>query len=232
MTTTIDYYNQNAVAFFGATATVDMEPLYQRFLPLVPSAGRVLDAGCGSGRDAKAFAEKGFSVDAFDASPELARLASEFTGKPVEVMSFLDFDRYHLYDGIWACASLLHVAEAEVVQALQRLWRGLKPSGVLYVSFKHGTGEREQGGRVFTDATEAQLRSWVQVLEGLASTEVWCTADPRPDRQEEWVNGLFRQVTLPAECAHVSSRHPATWGTQHALGCVRPTDMKDNHGIA
>ena len=113
-------------------------------------------------------------------------------------MSFTDFDRHHLYDGIWACASLLHVPEAELPQALQRLWRGLKPDGVLYISFKHGTGEREQGGRVFTDATEPKLKRWVQALEGLASTDIWLTADQRPDRQEEWVNGLFRKAAVPA----------------------------------
>ncbi len=198
MTTSIDYYNQNAEAFFDATASVNMEPLYQHFLSLLPPTGRLLDAGCGSGRDAKAFADKGFSVDAFDASPELAKLASDFTGQTVEVMSFLDFDRHHHYDGIWACASLLHVPEAELVQALQRLWHGLKPDGVLYVSFKHGTGEREQGSRVFTDTTEAQLKSWVMALDGLASTDIWLTADQRPDRQEEWVNSLFRKAPAAA----------------------------------
>ncbi len=197
MTKTIDYYNQNAETFFTATATVNMEPVYQRFLQLLPPTGRVLDAGCGSGRDAKAFAEKGYSVDAFDASPALAKLASDFTGQPVEVMSFLDFDRHHHYDGIWACSSLLHVPEVDLAQALQRLWRGLKPGGVLYVSFKHGTTEREQGGRVFTDTTVVQLRDWVQALEGVDSTDIWLTADQRPDRQEEWVNGLFRKAAAP-----------------------------------
>ena len=197
MIKTIHYYNQNAETFFAATATVNMEPVYQRFLHLLPPTGRILDAGCGSGRDAKAFAEKGYSVDAFDASPALAKLASEFTGQPVEVMSFLDFDRHQHYDGIWACASLLHVPEIDLAQALHRLWRGLKPSGVLYVSFKHGTAEREQGGRVFTDTTEDQLRNRVQALEGLASIDIWLTADQRPDRQEEWVNGLFRKASVP-----------------------------------
>jgi hypothetical protein len=175
-----------------------MEPVYQRFLRLLPPAGHLLDAGCGSGRDTKAFAQKGFSVDAFDASPQLAKLAAAYTGRPVEVMSFLEFERHHRYDGIWACASLLHVPEVELAQVFQRLWHGLKPGGVLYVSFKHGTDEREQGGRVFTDATKERLKNWVQALEGLASTDIWLTADQRPDRQEQWVNGLFRKAPSPA----------------------------------
>jgi len=131
MTNSLDYYNESAEAFFTATVTVDMEPVYQRFLRLLSPAARLLDAGCGSGRDAKAFAQQGFCVDAFDASPELAKLAAAFTGRPVEVMSFLEFDRHHLYDGIWACASLLHVPEVDLAQVFQRLWSGLKPGGVL-----------------------------------------------------------------------------------------------------
>ena len=123
MMKTIDYYNQNAETFFAATATVNMEPVYQRFLQLLPPTGRVLDAGCGSGRDAKAFADRGFTVDAFDASPELAKLASTLIGQPVEVMSFADFDRHQMYDGIWACASLIHVPVIDLAQTMQRLWR-------------------------------------------------------------------------------------------------------------
>lgn len=200
MTKTNDYYNQNALTFFEATATVNMEPLYQRFLHLLPPTGRILDAGCGSGRDAKAFSDKGYDVDAFDASPALAKLASEFTGQTVEVMSFLDFDKQHHYDGIWACASLLHVPRVELAQVMQRLWRGLKPNGVLYVSFKHGSAEREHGGRVFTDANEDQLKELIQALEGVVSTDIWLTLDQRPERQEEWINGLFRKapLTIPA----------------------------------
>lgn len=196
MMKSIDYYNRNAETFFAATVTVSMDSIYQRFLHMLPETGRVLDAGCGSGRDAKVFSDRGFIVEAFDASPELAKLASIHIGQPVDVMSFLDFDRLEQYDGIWACASLLHVPEADLPEAFLRLWRGLKPNGVLYVSFKHGTSEREQGGRVFTDTTEAKLRGWVQALKGVASVDIWQTDDQRPDRDEAWVNGLFRKATV------------------------------------
>ena len=72
-----DYYRQNAEPFFSATVQVDMTPLHERFLATLPAGARILDAGCGSGRDAKAFAERGHAVAAFDASPELARLAAD-----------------------------------------------------------------------------------------------------------------------------------------------------------
>ena len=52
----IDYYEQNAEEFFASTVLVDMATLHSRFfLAKIPSGGHILDAGCGSGRDAKAF---------------------------------------------------------------------------------------------------------------------------------------------------------------------------------
>lgn len=199
MTQTIDYYNRNAETFFQTTASVDMEPLYARFLNLIGSKGLLLDAGCGSGRDAKAFKERGYEVDAFDASIELAQRATSHTGIPVAVMSFLDFNSTELYDGIWACASLLHLPQADVSTAMQRLWQGLKSGGVLYVSFKLGAGERIHGERHFTDLDEASLRALIQSLPDVTHTETWITEDRRPDRSEHWVNGLFRKAITASQ---------------------------------
>ena len=81
MTTTVAYYNDHAASFFADTVNVDMAELQARFLANVPAGGLVLDAGCGSGRDSRAFMVQGFRVRAFDASAELAQLASDLIGK-------------------------------------------------------------------------------------------------------------------------------------------------------
>jgi len=195
MSKTIQYYNDNATLFFQTTVDVDMGPIHDRFLECVPAGGRILDAGCGSGRDAKSFKQRGHLVDAFDASPELAQLASRHLEQTVRVMSFLELTEVHTYDGIWACASLLHLSAQEVPNALRRLWTALKPGGVMYVSFKHGQGEREHGDRHFTDADEDQLCRWMRHEPDVSQTEIWLTQDRRPDRDEQWVNGLFRKAT-------------------------------------
>ena len=83
-----EYYSQNAASFFEATVSVDMSPLYEAFLSKLPTRAQVLDAGCGSGRDAKAFADRGHDVSAFDASAELARLASAHCGFEVAARTF------------------------------------------------------------------------------------------------------------------------------------------------
>ncbi len=74
MNPTDHYYEQFAAQFFDSTVTVDMSAIHQRFMARLTSRAHVLDAGCGSGRDAKAFTEAGFQVTAFDASAELARM--------------------------------------------------------------------------------------------------------------------------------------------------------------
>ncbi|MGE0112199.1 class I SAM-dependent methyltransferase [Aquabacterium sp.] len=189
------YYTQHAEAYARTTRTVDMAPLYARFLPHVPAGGLILDAGCGSGRDALAFLQQGYAVEAFDASPELAQLASQHAGIPVKVMRFQDVDDTALFDAIWACASLLHVPEREQPEAWRRLWRALKPGGVVYASYKLGQAERvDEAGRAFTDADEARLSEWLNPLQGIARLETWLTTDQRPGQMQTWLNGLvFRQ---------------------------------------
>ena len=80
MDNTNQYYKQFAAEFFSSTVNVDMAALRQRFVANLRPGAHILDAGCGSGRDAKAFALAGFKVSAFDASPELACLASAHCG--------------------------------------------------------------------------------------------------------------------------------------------------------
>lgn len=190
--TTTRYYTENAQAFFADTVAVSMDSLYARFLPHIPPGGYILDAGCGSGRDTLAFLQKGYHVTAFDASSTLATLAERHTGQPVQVLRFQDLAWRREFDGIWACASLLHVPAADLPEALGRLALALRLGGVLYASFKYGRGEREHGGRRFTDIDEAGLRALLAQVPGLTELETWVTEDLRPGRAaERWLNTLL-----------------------------------------
>lgn len=190
--TTTRYYTENAQAFFADTVAVSMDSLYARFLPHIPPGGYILDAGCGSGRDTLAFLQKGYHVTAFDASSTLATLAERHTGQPVQVLRFQDLAWRREFDGIWACASLLHVPAADLPEALGRLALALRPGGILYASFKYGQGSREHGGRRFTDIDEAGLRALLAQVPGLTELETWVTEDLRPGRAaERWLNTLL-----------------------------------------
>lgn len=185
-----DYYNQHSMAFVEGTLHLDMGELHAAFLELVPLGGRVLDAGCGSGRDAMAFLEAGLQVDAFDASPRMARMASELTGIDVQTLRFQEFSASRVFDGIWACASLLHVPAAELPDTIARLAAALRGGGVLYASFKEGEGEREEKGRCFTDLSLPGLEDLVEGA-GLRVHRSWPSNDLRPGREHQaWVNVL------------------------------------------
>lgn len=187
---TIEYYNQNAETFVKETLHADMDENRKRFLKYVRPGGKILDAGCGSGRDALAFRQAGYQVDAFDASEEICRLASENLGFPVRCLRFQELEGEAEYDGIWACASLLHVPGDELPNVIQRLKKLLKPGGILYASFKKGEGDRSKGGRYFQDMTEEKLKDLFETA-GLIVLESYESADVREDRKEEkWVNGI------------------------------------------
>lgn len=190
---TINYYQHHAQAFFSDTIGVDMSSLYAPFVAHLAPGARVLDAGCGSGRDARAFVEMGYAVEAFDASSEMVRLATEHSGLPVKQMTFNEVQASHHYDGIWCCASLLHVPAQDLPQAMSNLAQALKPGGIWYVSFKYGDSEREKGGRHFSDLTEAGLNALVAQLAGIRVQSMWTTQDKRPDRDETWLNALLRK---------------------------------------
>jgi superfamily II DNA or RNA helicase/SAM-dependent methyltransferase/SOS-response transcriptional repressor LexA len=192
-----DYYDQNAGDFFRATANVDLSELYEPFLRSLRPGAHILDAGCGSGRDSRAFHTRGFTVTAFDASPELASLASAHCGFEVQVGTFADVRELERYDGIWCCASLLHVSPREMPATIATLWRALRPGGTLYVSFKLGRGQRAVNGRTFTDADEPLLREWFADVPGVERINVWISNDARPERQEQWLNATVAKFDVP-----------------------------------
>ncbi|TGE84741.1 SAM-dependent methyltransferase [Pseudoalteromonas sp. KS88] len=194
---TLSYYNQNAQSFSDSTLNVDMSALYNEFLPLITKHGHILDAGCGSARDAAYFKQQGFTVSAFDASAELAKLASSYLQQPVAVKTFQQLDCSNQYEGIWCCASLLHVPKTELPQVFLNLQHALKPNGVLYVSFKYGDTEREHNGREFTDLNEAGLTSLITQHTELKIIKQWQSVDQRPERESEvWLNALIKAVPV------------------------------------
>ena len=190
---TIDYYNQYADEFAQATLNVDMESLYQPFLAELPERARILDVGCGSGRDTLAFLNKGYQVDAIDYSEALVKRATLLTSIAVQQQSFYDIDVQDVYDGVWACASLLHSDRNRLPEVLKRIHAALRRGGVCYMSFKYDTTDREKDGRVFTNLDEDQAKELLDQLDGVAVLKQWITVDKRPDRKEEWLNVLWKK---------------------------------------
>src|SRR5579864_7240756 len=102
---TINYYDFHAKEYCDLTRHLDLSAFYAHFLAVLPPEAHILDAGCGSGRDAKIFLDRGYRVTAIDASSELAQLAAEYTKQPCEVLRFQEMEFREEFDGVWACAS-------------------------------------------------------------------------------------------------------------------------------
>lgn len=194
MNQTSNYYNQHAQAFFENTYQVEMESLYAPFLRYLPEQALILDLGCGLGRDTLAFKKKGYQVEAIDYSAELVKKARELTNIEVRQQSFYDLAENNKYDGIWACASLLHCERDRLTEVLGLIFKALKLNGVCYMSFKYGNTDREIEGRSFTDLNEQQAHDLLKQIDQALLLQQWITVDKRPERTEEWMNILIRKV--------------------------------------
>ena len=194
MTTTLNYYNQNAVSFVEGTKNVDFKSIQDKFISRLPQGATILDFGCGSGRDTKYFLEQGFKVTATDGSEELCKMASEYTGIPVKQMLFMELDEVAVYDGVWACSSILHCSYEDLVAVMQKINKALKNNGVLYTSFKYGMFSGERNGRFFTDMTEESFKELLAKCPELEIEDLTITTDVRPGRGEErWLNLILRK---------------------------------------
>ncbi len=199
MNTTIEYYENNAESFSQATLNVDFSDVQDRFASLIPEGAFILDFGCGSGRDTKYFLGRGFKVDAIDGSENLCKIASENTGIEVRNMLFSELDAGELYDGIWACSSILHLPKEELRDVFGRMIRAVKKGGFIYTSFKYGEAEGLRKGRYFTDFTEETFREFIREMPETEVIDEWLSADVRPGRSEEkWLNLILKKRTTSA----------------------------------
>lgn len=193
---TLQYYEEHAEEFASNTIDADMENVRFRFMAHLPMGARILDFGCGTGRDTKAFLDLAYEVSALDGSEALCRIASEHTGIRVRCMDFRDYTpaKGEVYEGIWACASLLHLKKSELIPVLRELGKALQYGGILYISFKHGSFEGERNGRYFTDFTLEEVREFMKDIPELKLVEHWLTGDVRPGRgDEQWLNLIFEK---------------------------------------
>lgn len=193
---TLNYYNQNADSFIEGTVSVNFKEVQDKFLQMLYGK-KILDFGCGSGRDTMYFLKSGFDVTATDGSEELCKYASEYTGIQVKQMLFQDLDEVDYYDGIWACSSILHLSKNELRIVMNKMSRALKAGGIIYTSFKYGNFEGERNGRFFTDFTIDEFTDFVKDVKEMAIEEYWITGDVRPGRGDErWLNLILRKIAF------------------------------------
>lgn len=187
-----NYYERNAERYAAETFSADMSEQYQRFLPLLKKGGKILDVGSGSGRDACYFQKHGYQVTALEPSKNLCREIQKVFSGEIICSDIQNYQPLELYDGIWACASLLHLQEKEVLQFFERIDRYLDDDGTVYISGKNGiqTGEAKDG-RFFLEFSEQLIDKILTVNKQLRLEQLWYTEDASGRRGFRWMNVIF-----------------------------------------
>ena len=196
MTKTLAYYNQFAKAYNETTLTIEFQSKREFLLKYLKPHAHILDLGCGSGRDSKAFLEQGYKVTAMDGSQVLCQLASETIGQPVKCQLFSELDEINTYDAVWACASLLHLPTIELKQTLKKIEKALKDEGYFYASFKYGEFEGYREERFFNDFTEESFKTLLKDIPTLTIIETEVTTDVIPGRENvSWLNLMMKKTS-------------------------------------
>ena len=174
-------------------------PLLAPFLARLESCSRILELGCGAGRDASAMIAAGHDVVPTDGVPEIAQAAERLLGRPVKVLRFEDLDDCDVFDAVWANASLLHVARAQLPDVLDRIRCALKPGGLHFATYKRGVGEGfDRHGRYYNFPSPSELRAAYGVPDkwDLLSVEEFVEPGFDADRPEPWIAVTLRRPVL------------------------------------
>lgn len=197
MAATEAYYTANAQTYCAETRAFDVGDLYRPFLDQLADDAHILELGCGSGRDSKAFMDMGYTVIPVDGNAEVAACAEQYLGRPVAVTTFQTLDYHNVFDGVWASASLLHCPRPQLPDVLTRISQALTDGGVAYLSFKWGDGDSvDDRGRHFTNFTEDSLAVLLDTLSDISVIKIWNESKPLRDGKQRWVNVLLRKVIV------------------------------------
>lgn len=114
----------------------------------------------------------------------MVRAATAHAAIPIRKMRFEEFNWDHAFDGIWARASLLHVAHADLPEVIRRLADHLVADDILYASFRIGSAERQENGCRFTDLTAETPPALLDECRSLSQIEIWRTEDRHAEKKK------------------------------------------------
>lgn len=191
MNKTITYYNQNAEEYFNNTVNVSMQELYDQFEAYLKPGDKILDLGCGSGRDSRYFLSKGYDVVSVDGSKEMCRLAEKYIGRDVRNITFAELDYNNEFDAVWASASLLHISKNNLPEILRKIYCALMSHGIIYSSWKYGGEDRIINGIPYYNYREESIFSEFDSMSFNIESS-WLTGD-NMGRRDKWINIIAKK---------------------------------------
>ena len=196
-TITLAHYDEHAESFWSATRDHDVdqnrEALLKNLRGDVPF--RILDFGCGPGRDLKVFRDLGHEAIGLEGSLRFVELARAYSGCDVWHQDFLKLELPPaFFDGVFANASLFHVPSQELPRVLRELWASLKGDGVLFSSNPRGANEEGWNGQRY--GCYYDLERWRELVAAAGFAEIMHYYRPPgvPREQQPWLASVWRKT--------------------------------------
>ena len=193
---TLAHYEAEAEQFWEGTRGHDVSQNIDALLDAMAGDApfRILDFGCGPGRDLLAFRERGHLPVGLDGTLAFVKMATELAGVPVLHQDFLALDLPDAeFDGVFANASLFHVPTRELTRVLNELRQCLKPDGVLFVS--NPRGENDEGWNRGRYGAYHHFERWREFALGAGFDEIrhYYRPENLPREKQPWLASLWRR---------------------------------------
>lgn len=199
---TLDYYDSRADDFWEGTRNHDVAQNIAALLENIRATPpfKILDFGCGPGRDLKVFAELGHIATGLEGAGRFAAMARAHSGCEVWQQDFLKLELPEAhFDGVFANAALFHLPGQELPRVLNELRSTLKPGGVLFCSNPHGQNQEGwNGGRY---GTYYAPDTWLGLVAAAGFVELSHYFRPAglPREQQPWLASVWRKAPVAAE---------------------------------
>jgi SAM-dependent methyltransferase len=195
---TLNDYGQSAESFWQFTRDHDVTQNYSALLDALPSTAplRLLDLGCGPGRDLIALSARGHLVTGLDGSPVFAEMARSQSGCRVLVQNFLELSLGEAqFDGVFANASLFHVPRVELPRVLGELFRALVPGGVLFCSNPRSFERDWEGFKGERYGSFLTIESWLAQITnaGFVVERHFLRPSDKPPNEQPWLAIVARR---------------------------------------
>ncbi len=193
---TLSHYNRHAERFWEGTRDHDVSQNRDALLKALRGAPpfRILDFGCGPGRDLKIFRDLGLEAIGLDGAERFVALAREHSGCEVWCQDFLKLDlRPEYFDGVFANAALFHVPSQELARVLRELWATLKPDGVLFSSNPRGNNEEGWNGERYGAYYDWERWRELVTTAGFSEIDHYYRPPGLPREDQPWLASLWRK---------------------------------------